>query len=249
MTPADCLFRWACDAFDLGNYPAALGLARKGLVRDPDHPGLLQLCGLAAYHLGEPFAALDRLEAAAAIAPLDPQSRLAIADLYARMGKPGAARVALRFLAEPGRCPLPLLPDLARLLGKVGAYRAAFRVCRRLVAARPWYHPAHFGAAFYLSKLRRPADRILRHLRAAVRLAPQALPYRVALAEALVTVGRLQAACRVIRALPADAGCPCCLTRLRGTAEAAGDAALAADLDERIRAGAGDRRHGASAGL
>lgn len=237
MTPADCLFRWARDAFDLGNYPAALGLARKGLAREPDHPGLLQVCGVAAFHLGEPFVALDRLEAAAAIAPLDPQSRLTLADLYARTGKRGAARVALKFLAEPGRCPVPLMPDLARVLGKVGAYRTALRVCRRLVAARPWYHPAHFGAAFYLSKLNGPAGRILRHLRAAVRSAPLVLPYRAALAEALVTVGRPRAACRVIRELPAGAAaCPCCLGRLRDIAESVGAGRLAARLTARIGA-------------
>ncbi|HEX4612129.1 MAG TPA: hypothetical protein VH092_28295, partial [Urbifossiella sp.] len=197
---------------------------------------------LAAYHLGEPFAALDRLEAAAAVAPLDPQSRLALADLYARMGKPSAARVALRFLAEPGRCPVPLLPDLARLLGRVGAYRAALRVCRRLIAARPWYHPAHYGAAFYLLKLNRPAGRVVRHLRAAAELAPRAVPYRVALAGALAAAGRPGAACRVIRGIPAAAiGCASCLRRLLDLAEAAGDARLTARLRDRLRAVTPDR--------
>ncbi len=236
MTPADCLFRWARDAFDLGDYSAALGLVRKGLARAPDHPGLLQVSGLAAYHLGEPFAALDRLEAAAAVAPLDPQSRLALADLYARSGRRATARVDLRFLAEPGRCPIPLLPDLARLLGRVGAYRAALRVCRQLLAARPWYHPAHYGAAYYLSKLNRPAGGVIRHLRAAAQLAPRALPYRAALAGALVGVGRAGAACRVIRETPLDAvACVCCLRRFTDAAEAAGDDELAALLRDRLR--------------
>jgi len=44
--------------------------------------------------------------------------------VYVHLGKPKSARAMLKFLAEPGRCPTPMLPDLSRLLGKAAALQA-----------------------------------------------------------------------------------------------------------------------------
>lgn len=241
MTPADCLFRSARDALDEGDFASALELSRAGLLRDGDHPGLLQVFGLAAYQLNEPLDALEGLEGAGVVSPLSAPSRLALADLYLRFGRREAAASELLFLAEPGRCPTPLMADLARLLGVLGAYRSAFKVCRRLTQLRPWYHPAHYGMAFYLAKLNRPAKAI-RHLRAAHALAPTALPYRVALAGALADAGEFAEACDLVRDVPADAiACPEVLKRLQGAAEVDGDVELAVRLRDRLREVA-DRR-------
>ncbi len=137
MTTAYCLFRSAQDRFDQGDFRAAFDLACAGLLREEYHAGLLQVYGLAAYQLGEPRAALEGLETASLVAPLDPLAQVTLADLYVRTGNPKSARAMLKFLAEPGRCPTPLLADVARLLGCVGADRTALGVCRRLIAARP----------------------------------------------------------------------------------------------------------------
>jgi tetratricopeptide (TPR) repeat protein len=237
VTAADCLFRSARDKLDEGDFNGALELAREGLLREEYHPGLLQVYGLAAYRLGEPLDALEGLEGASLVAPLDPLARLTLADLYARLGKRKSARAALVFLAEPGRCPTPLLPDLARLLGKVGMYRTALKVCQRLIAARSWYHPAHYGTAYYMAKLKMPAAKVERHLRAAHELAPTAIPYRVALAGALAKAGRYEEACELVRGVPSEAVCcPACLRRLGGAAEVAGDVELAMRLRDRLRA-------------
>lgn len=236
MTAADCLCRSATDKLDEGAFAAALELARAGLQRDENHAGLLQVYGLAAYHLGEPLDALEGLEGASVIAPLSPISQLALGDLYIGFGKRDSAATILLFLAEPGRCPTPLLPDLARLLGKLGAFRSAFKVCRRLTELRPWYHPAHYGMAYYLAKLNRPLTKIIRHLRAAVELSPRAVPYRVALASALASSARPEEACAVIVCVPAEAiGCADCLKRLQGAAEDAGEVELAVRFRDRLR--------------
>jgi len=236
MTPADCYAHAARAKFDEDDFAAAIELAREGLLKDEYHPGLLQVYGLAAYHLGEVLDALEGLEWASLVAPLDPLAQITLADVYVRLGKPKSARAMLKFLAEPGRCPTPMLPDLSRLLGKVGAYRTALRVCRRLVKARSWYHPAHYGAAYYLAKLKRPAAKIIRHLQAAHELAPHAVPYRVALAGALANAGRCDEACALIRDVPVGViACPACLKRLQGAAEDAGEVELAMRLRDRFR--------------
>lgn len=236
MTTADCLFRSARDRFDEGDFGGALELARAGLLREEYHPGLLQVYGLAAYHLGEPHDALEGLEGASVVAPLSPLAQIVLADLYLRFGQRKSAAAGLSFLAEPGRCPTPLLADLARLLGTLGAYRSAFKVCRRLTELRPWYHPAHYGMAYYLSKLKKPVEKAIRHLRAAHELAPTAIPYRVALAGALSSTGRFEEACDLVRGVPAGAlSCPDCLKRLQGAAELAGEVEMAMRLRDRLR--------------
>ena len=67
-----------------------------------------------------------------------------------------AGTAILVFLAEDGRCPTPLLPDVARGLGRAGEYGLALEVCQRLTVLRPAYHPAWFGVAFSLRQLGRP---------------------------------------------------------------------------------------------
>lgn len=248
MTAADCLCRTARERLDEGNFAGAAEAARAGLLRDNFHAGLLQVYGVAAYHLNDAVGALAALELASLSGPLDALARLTLADLYARNGFPKAARCAAQFLAEPGRCPLPLLPDLARVLGSVGEYRTALKVCKWLVAARPWYHPAHYGIAHYLAKLNGPAKRVLVHLRAAHELVPQALVYRVALAEALAAAGEPDGVCELIRGLPVSAfGCARSVARLQGAAEDAGEVELAMRLRDRARelaAGLGNRPAG-----
>jgi tetratricopeptide (TPR) repeat protein len=235
MTAADCLCRAANEKLDDGDHSSALELARAGLLRDENHAGLLQVYGLAAYYLNEPLDALEGLESASAIAPLAPLSQLALADLYLGSGQRASAATVLLFLAEPGRCPTALLPDLGRLLGKLGAYRAAFKVCRRLARLRSWYHPAHYGMAYYLAKLKRPRAKVIRHLRAAVELAPQAALYRVVLAGVLADAGRPEEACTVVRCVPAAAvSCSSCLQRLQWAAEEAGAAELALRFRDRL---------------
>jgi hypothetical protein len=161
---------------------------------------------------------------------------LALADLSLDFGKRRSAAVELLFLAEPSRCPTPLLPDLARLLGELGAYRSAFKVCRRLTQLRSWYHPAYYGMAHYLVKLHKPIGKVIRHLRRAVELAPRTVPYRLALADALANAGRYEEACAVVRLVPAAAvRCAACLERLLDAAEEAGDGELIQRFRDRLR--------------
>jgi len=241
----ECLFRAARDKYDEGDMTAALNLACEGLKRDEFHPGLLEVTGLAAYHLGEMSAALEKLEAASAVSPLSASAQVALADLYANFGKPLSARAILDFLIEPERCPTPQLPDVARIYGRLRAYREALRVCRRLVRLRSWYHPAHYGIAFYLAKLGRPLTQRIRYLREAHSLAPTAITYRIALAGALASLSSFEEACELIGEVPASAiTCPCCVRRFHEAAQVVGDVNLARRLGAVLQNQTGEESRG-----
>lgn len=182
MNTAECLYQSAREEFAAGQFLLAAHACRAGLIGEPAHPGLHELLGLALFKIDNEVGSLRHLEEATLLAPLAPEGRLTLAELYTRLGQVESAVAILHFLAEPGRCPTPLMPDVAKGLGRLGEHDAALGVCLRIIAARPDYHPAHFGAAFYLVKLGGPPAEIGQHLRAARDLAPHAAPYRNALA-------------------------------------------------------------------
>lgn len=224
MSSTDLICQSALQHLAAGEWAAAATTAGIGLRRDPHHGGLHQAAGVAAYHREEFGASVFHLESASALVPLGAEPQLLLADLYLRFGQTEAAGAVLAFLAEPDRCPTPLLPDLAKTLGRAGEYHAALDVCERLTAFRPTFHPAWFGVAYYLGRLGRPAGQLVFPLRAAFELAPHALPYRLNLAAVLADTGRCDEAYDLVAAVPPEAvGCGCQCRRFAAACAAAGD--------------------------
>jgi Flp pilus assembly protein TadD len=212
-----------------GEWAAAYTAADIGLRRDPHHGRLHEAAGVAAYHAEEFGPAVFHLESASTLVPLGVEPQLLLADLYLRFGQTAAAGAILAFLAEPDRCPTPLLPELAKTLGRAGEYRFALDVCERLTAFRPTFHPAWFGIAFYLGRLGRPAAELEFPLRAAFELAPHALPYRLNLASVLAVTGRCGEAYNLVAAVPPEAvGCGCQCRLFAAVCETVGDSRRAA---------------------
>jgi tetratricopeptide (TPR) repeat protein len=225
MTSADLFHQAAERHLAAGQWAAARDLALFGLRADPHHGRLHEAVGVAEYELEEFAAALFHLEAATAAVPLGVEPQLALADLYARFGQTQSAGVVVRFLAEADRCPVPLLPRLAKLLGRCGEDELALGVCQRLTLLRPTFHPAWYGAAFYLDRLGRPAGEIAFPLREAFALAPHLLLYRISLAGALADTGREGEAYRLLAEVPpAAVRCGCQCRRFARVCELAGDA-------------------------
>lgn len=232
--------RAAADRFGAGEFEGVIEVATAGLARFPECGDLLEIRGVARCGRGEVLAATADLEAASALVPLGAQGQVALADCYARLGKIELARTVLFFLAEPGRCPVPLLPDVARGLGHLGEYATALAVCEAVTAARPGHHPAWFGQAYYRLKLGEPLASVAPALEEAFRLAPASLTYRLNLARAWDAAGRAADAYALVRDLAPDAArCPCAARALARMAEAGGDDRLAAGF--LIRAAALDR--------
>jgi tetratricopeptide (TPR) repeat protein len=229
MSSADSYHVAARTKFDEGEFPEAVALCRQGLLLDPDHPGLLQISGVSYYELGEWEDSLADLEGACSLAPLSSISQLVLAAIYStKCRQPETALAIYEFLAEPGRCPTPLLPEVARGLGELGAYPQAFRACLRMIELRPGLHQAQFGAAFYMVRMGTSAEQVLPHLRRAFELSPATLSYRVSLAMLCAQIGQVSEAYELLRIVPPEKiSCSDCLRRMVSVLTAAGDEHLA----------------------
>ncbi|OWK45062.1 tetratricopeptide repeat protein [Fimbriiglobus ruber] len=226
MTITDLLHWASVGHLTSGRPTAARETGQDGLRTDPDHPGLNEVVGLAEHDLEEYARAIHYLETAARHGLLGVTGELTLADCYLRFGLVRAAAAVYDRLANPGQCPTPHLPALAKGLGRVGRYAAAQNVCDRLARLRPDYHPAWYGAAVYRLMLGRPLADVLPALERAHRLAPHALPYRLTLAAALTDVGRAADAYPLVRNLSAeDVACGGLCRRLLAVFAHAGDAA------------------------
>lgn len=225
MTTAAVFHRAALAAWQIGDWESAIGAARSGLQFEPDHGGLHELAGLAEYEMENFGPAANALQTASILAPMGVPAQLALADCYLRFGQVISARAIFNFLAEIDRCPTPLLPNVAKGFGRLGAYEEALEVCERLTELRPTYHPAWFGIAYYQAKLEGSLADILPALQVAYELAPEAITYRLSLASAYLDAGELDRAHGLIRDLPAESvRCPLMVNRFIRVFAAAGNA-------------------------
>lgn len=210
MNTIDMILQSAKDQLASGSWSEAYDTATIGLRFQPDNGVLHQIAGVAAYHREEYGAAVFHLETASALIPLAADPQLVLAKLYWRFGLPDAARAIIQFLAEPDRCPVSLLPEVAKQLGCAGDYQTALDVCERLTRLRPTFHPAWFGVAYYRGQLGRPLRELEAPLRQAFALAPHVLPYRLNLAAVLIDTDQITEGYELIAGLPPDAvECPC----------------------------------------
>jgi tetratricopeptide (TPR) repeat protein len=215
MMARDVYFRAARQRFDEGDFAGAAELCRDALRDRPDDGDLWQLCGAACWELGLVEDAREALETASCLKPLSPLAQCALAELYTQTNQVESARAICANLAGRDDCPVPLMPRVAKGLGRLGEYGLALGVCERLVALRPGHHPALFGVAFYKSALGAPPEEILPYVSAAHELAPTVCSYRVSLASVLAMLGRCDEAYEVARDVPAEAvRCPSCVRRL-----------------------------------
>ena len=207
---ADLFYLAAVERFQSGDSHSSRDVARAGLEVDPEHGHLHQILGLAEYHLENLSAAVFHFEYASANVRLDVGPQLALADSYLKFGQVPPADAIYRFLSETGRCPLPLLAEVARGLGRVGADDLALGVCQRLTRLRPGQHSAWYGVAFHLGRLNRPPAEMLSPLRTALDLAPNVVHYRVSLTLAYASVGLLDEAGELVATIdPESVRCAC----------------------------------------
>lgn len=215
MTALAIYLQAAWQRFDEGDFARAVELCRDALRARPDDGDLWQLCGAAYWELGLVEDAQEALETASCLKPLNPLAQCALAEVYTRTNQVESAKAICANLAGRDDCPVPLMPRVARGLGRLGEYRLALTVCERLVALRPCHHAALFGVAFYRSALGARPEEILPYVAAAHELAPQVCSYRVSLASVLALLGRCQDAYDIVRDVPAEeVHCPDCVRRL-----------------------------------
>ena len=181
----------------------------------PDEGSAWVTLGLLRYRRRALFGATGALETAGTLVPLDPPTRLILAECFAQTGQPRLARDAYVDLAIDRRVPDGMLPAVAAGLGQLGEFGPALGACLELARRAPTLPEAHFGIAFYLRKLGRPPASVLPIVARAHDLAPDVPLYRVSLATLLDHVGRRDDARELLHGLDLDAvSCRCCVRRM-----------------------------------
>ena len=198
-----------------GRRAEAEAVAEVLTAEQPDEGQGWVALGLLRYQRRWLFGATAALETAATLVPLDPPTRLVLAECFARTGLPALAKHVYEALAADPTLPDALLPPVAAGLGHIGEFGPALGACLELTRRDPMLPEAHFGVAFYLRKLGRSPASILPIVARAHDLAPAVPLYRVSLATLLDHVGRRDEARELLRGLDLDAvSCRGCIRRM-----------------------------------
>jgi len=207
-----------------GQLDEAGDLAEQALAVEEDNGSLWRFVGLMRHRAGDFVGARDALETAQALIPFEPTTCCILAESLARTGHPVPALAVYQALAADEGCPEKLLPAIAAGLGYLGEYAEALEVCLKLIHRLPDHAEAHFGAAFYLRRLGRPAESALPYVTRAHELAPEVELYRISLATLLDHSGRRDEAYELLRDIDLDGvSCRCCLRRMTTIFLAVGD--------------------------
>lgn len=191
---------------------------------DPEDGNLWRAVGHFRHRVGNFDGARDAFETASLLVPLDPATRRALAECFARTGHLELASDGYRSLATDPACPSELLPAVAAGLGQIGEFGPALGVCLEMARRDPGLAEAHFGVAYYLRRLGRPAEVVLPIVARAHELSPDVPLYRVSLATLLDHVGRREEACELLCDLDLDSvSCRGCLRRMTTIFLAAGE--------------------------
>ena len=199
-----------------GRIEEAVALAEQATRHCPDSGNSWVALGRVRYRQRDLLGACHALETASLLIPLDPPTRSILAECFARTGHRELARHMYEALAGDARTPDRMLPAVAAGLGYLGEWGAALGVCLELARRAPALPEAHFGVAYYLSKLGRAPESILPIVARAHELAPDVPLYRISLATLLDHVGRCDEARDLLHGLDLDAvSCRCCVQRMK----------------------------------
>lgn len=120
-----------------------------------------QLRGTVHHRMGNtPTAAAD-LEQARALGCIDHCAMLALIDCHRRNGDVFSAKQIAEEMAEDPDLPVSILAPLACSLGLLAEFSTALVLCETIVQRKPEMAAAHFGIAYYRSRLEFTARQIL----------------------------------------------------------------------------------------
>ncbi|QDU57644.1 tetratricopeptide repeat protein [Aeoliella mucimassa] len=239
-SPNESVARRAVELHQRGFTKAAIDILEVELQDHPNRGNLWQLRAELLHHQGRFDLALENLEHALLLVPLQTKGHLLLADCHRRLGHDELATHIYLELAEHTGLEDNDLWQLLRGLAATGNWRQAAEVCRREVQQKPDDDRLLFCLAQSLVRLRQPAERVVPLLRRAIHLAPCNCRYRVVLVLQLLKHHRDQEAYDELRQITAtdvdSICCRGCLHRLLQLALSQGDAdraeALARHLAE-----------------
>ncbi|MEE2641050.1 MAG: hypothetical protein VX768_10530 [Planctomycetota bacterium] len=188
------------------------------LKLDPDNGNLHQLLGMT-YHLkNDNREAMNSLETASLLKPLEVDSQLTLAECYAEENFKLSAVCIFTFLMKQENLPGEFYPAIARGLGRLGHPRQAMKACESAVRLQPECDRALFGLAHYRAVCGHPLSSVVGLLRKAISLASDSLEYRIVAARlCLISKKREEAASflsPITRQQILNNSCSACITKL-----------------------------------
>jgi tetratricopeptide (TPR) repeat protein len=233
---------------------AAIDVLEAALANEPDAGALWRLRAVLLTRDGRHDEAFADIQQALALAPLEAEELLILADGYADAGLEASAADVYLALAPRGDLAYELWPKLFAGLCRVKRWQSALAVCRRAAQERPDDDLAFYAMAQAMARLGRPAEMIIGVLCKAIDLNPADPRPRVLLAIQLLRVGKHGEAYGCLADLPpksfADVSCACCAWKLLRLCVANGDASRAAVFAAQLAhlSAASNARRGAEEG-
>lgn len=236
MISSEEAFRCGLSLLRQNLHEQAAEIAARAIRHHPDDGGLWELLGVARHHAGLHDAAIEALETATLLKPLDIGARFCLAGSFAANGQRELAVFVYRILAHDKMTPIWLLPRIAARFGQMAEYTDALETCQHLLFRDSTRHEAHFGIAFYLRRLGAPMSGVIDALTRAHESAQTVGLYRVVLAALLHDQGQTDEAYDLLRHLPTGTiCCPHLLKRMSLVFRAAYDPDRARECRERVR--------------
>jgi tetratricopeptide (TPR) repeat protein len=196
------------------------------------------LLGLVWRDQGKVLKAADAFERAALLRPIQPLSRLCLAECYAVLKRHTLARDLYLIQAEQGAEDVDLLLLVASGLDGIDQPQMAMELCRKAAYLDPECGQVAFDMCFYAMRCGRASSLVESLAWRAVELEPENVHFRIGLASVLVRLNQLERAIWVLRYLENEhfrqVTCRCCLERIMELYRAAGDNARVQNCMRRL---------------
>jgi len=204
--------------YEVGNFFNAVKFSQYALARDNDDADAWVILGLSLMKRCDFIGAIDALENAALICPLDNDGRFTLAVAYGAVGRATLSRDLLMALATSGHVDAPELLKIAAGLEAVDEPVLAMESCRQAGKIAPDAALVHYQMGYYATLCNYPpsvSEALIRH---AVGLEPKNVHFRIGLASLLIRLDRKEEAMAALDStIPDRLGevtCKCCLKRI-----------------------------------
>jgi len=210
-----------------GRLDEAIHLAQQALQESPDEGRLWELRGLIHRDRSETAAAVDALERASLLVPLQTFSRIALAEGYGKLGRRELARDLYLECLKPPEPEVESLLHIGAGLEACGFPGLAMKACRLAQRSDPQHPQPYYDMGYYAARCGYPMHVVESLARRAISFDPENVHYRVGLASLLLRQDRLDDALNVIGAMTDRQihaiRCRCCLERITELFEQTGD--------------------------
>lgn len=215
------------EAYQRGNFDLAIRMIQRCLKRNRYDGRAWELLGLVQYARQRIQVAVSALERASLLVPLLPAARVCLGHAYGRIGRVHLSRDLLLAMIDDDSMTVPLLLQVAVGLDAIGQPNLAMNACRAASRRDPDLAQPYYDLGYYAARCGLPPAMTESLARKAISLAPEQVCFRVGLASLLIKQERHREAYRLVETFSKEQieqlRCACCLQRIVGLYETAGD--------------------------